>query len=258
MPNFDTIGRRSGLLPGSRSFKWLVGIGTLSGALGVALAYVASNDWFGSGDLRAMVFWSLPPAVLVAALAAPVARRLNRSGAFLHYLVLVPLGAAVGFLWTVCAAMLLGGWIATFSFPVLFCWVGGGVLGGIAAAWLARPRSWPAGLLVMVVLGFGAARLYADARAPDAQIRIVIKAGATPDEVQRVWSEVLGRRTGHGAEYEIGSSLSSVSAIGNEGNSPILIATFAKGTSNAERERIVAQIRQSPLVQRVDSLPMQP
>jgi hypothetical protein len=40
--------------------------------------------------------------------------------------------------WSYTAAMLLGGWVFGFGFPVLYCWSLGGVAAGLSAAALAR------------------------------------------------------------------------------------------------------------------------
>src|SRR3954471_4643396 len=152
---------------GTRRSNWLVGIATLLTSIAVAVAYLAKNRWFGIGDLSAMVVWSVPLAILVAVLTGRLGRSRLISGALLRYLVLVLLGAVAGYLWTLFAAILLGGWIGAFSFPVLFCWVGAGVAGGITAAWLTQPRSWPVAAVLTFAMVLGVARLNAYARAPE-------------------------------------------------------------------------------------------
>jgi hypothetical protein len=240
---------------GVRHSNWVVGLATLSSSIGVAVAYLATNHWFGSGDLPAMAIWSLPLAAMVAVLTGGLTRASVAAQAWLRYPLLVALGAVLGFLWTVIAAILLGGWIGAFSFPVLFCWVAAGVTGGITAAWLRQPRGWPVATVLMVAVMLSVARLNAYARAPEPRIRVVVKAGATEAEVQRVWTDVLGRRTGRGDEHKMLDGLSSVAASGTEGNSAVLTVSFRKGTSKKERDRLSALIRQSPLVQRIDSVP---
>jgi len=241
---------------GKHRFKWLVGGVTLSAAVGIALAYLAANHWFGSGDLTAMVAWSVPLAMAVAVLTARLTRSLGAAGTLRYYIVLVPVGALSGWLWALCAAVILGGWIGAFSFPVLFCWVGAGVMGGVTAACLARPQSWPVSVVLVLGLAFGLAQLNADARAPEPRIRVVVKAGATQDEVEQVWTDVLGRRTGRGKEHYLLPSLSSVAASGVEGKSTVLTVSFWKSTRTTERDRVIAEIRRSPLVQRVDIVPL--
>lgn len=237
----------------NRSSAWLAGIIAVLGAVGAALAYLASNAWFGAGDLSAMVIWSLPLGALLAVTAGVLSRRLIAVRALWHYVALVPTGAVVGYLWTLVAAVVMGPWIGAFSFPVLFCWVAGGMLGGIAAAWLARPQSWPAALLLAAILLVSLGRL--NTYAPESRVRVIVKPGATPEEVNRVWTEVLGRPTGRPGEHDMLPELSSVAASGSEGVSAVLTVSFWKSTSRRERDSLVALILRSPLVARVDSVP---
>lgn len=91
---------------------------------------------------------------------------------------------------------------------------------------------------------------------PERAIRVVIKANANAEEVDSVWMDVLGHRTGRGAEHSLLPSLSSVGAEPTEGASPVLIVQFWSGTSQRTRDGVVAQIARSPLILRVDTLPI--
>jgi hypothetical protein len=230
----------------------IVGVVTTLGALVAAVGYLATNAWFGAGDLQAMAFWSVPLGLLVAGVTHIVRRSLLRGRALWAYLVLVPLGAVLGIAWMMVAAMLLGGWIGAFSFPVLFCWITGGTLGGIVAAWSDRLRSWPVAVVLTGLVGVALLRANAYAQAPEPRVRVVVKPNATPEEVQRVWTHVLGRPTGRGDEHDLLPGLSGVSASGSEGPSDVLTVSFWKSTSARDRDSLVAQIRRSPLVVRVD------
>jgi hypothetical protein len=202
-----------------------------------------------------MIFWSLPLGIITAVTVGVLSRRLAVAKARWHYVALVPIGAILGLAWTIVVAFILGGWIGAFSFPVLFCWVFGGVSAGIAAAWINHPRSWPTGLLLVGIALVALGRLNAYAQAPEPQVRVVVKPGATSDEVQRVWNEVLGHPTGKRDEHYMLPELSSVSASGYEGESAILTLAIRKSTSQRQRDSLVALIRRSPLVVRVDTVP---
>ena len=119
---------------GTRRFQFAVGIATIIGTLGFAAAYVALHDWLGRGDLIAMMTWSLPLACAVAELMTALSARVPRASATLAFALFVPSGAILGGLWTLLVAVVVGSWILAFSFPVLWCWVAGGFLGGLAAA----------------------------------------------------------------------------------------------------------------------------
>lgn len=239
----------------SLSPRWVSGLGALLGSVGGATWYLAGNNWFGAGDLPAMLVWSAPLALLDALLVGSAARRLEGSSGWLRYGVLVPLGATVGVLWSIAAALLLGPWIGAFSFPVLFCWLAGGALGGIGAAAAANTRTWPVAVTLAAAVVLALGQLNAYARAPAPRVRVVVRPDATPDEVQKVWTHVLGRPTGRGDEHYMLDGLQSVAAIGEEGKSAVLEVSFRKGLSREERDSLVALIRRSPLVARVDSVP---
>jgi lysylphosphatidylglycerol synthetase-like protein (DUF2156 family) len=239
----------------NRNSALLAGVVAVVGALLAAAAYLATNAWFGAGDLPAMIFWSLPLGLMIAATLSVLSRRLARTRTRWHYVALVPIGATIGFSWTIAAAFILGGWIGAFSFPVLFCWVFGGVLGGIAAAWINQPRSWPTGLLLAVFALAALGRLNVYAQAPEPRVRVILKPGATSAEVQRVWNEVLGHPIGRGDEHYMLPELSSVSASGYDGKSAVLTVAIRKSTSQRQRDSLVALIRSSPLVVRVANVP---
>jgi hypothetical protein len=234
---------------------WLAGVISALGALSAAALYLAANAWFGAGDLFAMFLWSIPLGLIVAVTTGFVSPRLSGVSAFTRYALLLPLGGLLGFLWTALAALLLGGWIGAFSFPVFFCWVAGGLLGGIAAAWLPRPQTWPVALALSVAVGGGLLPLNAYARAPEPRVRVVVKPGATPSEVDRVWTEVLERPGARPSEHTMLPGISSIAASGHDGASAVLTVSFWKSLSRSERDSLIAQIGRSPLVARVDIVP---
>jgi hypothetical protein len=162
-------------------------------------------------------------------------------------------GAIAGVLWTLGVALMLGGWIAAFSFTVLACWVAGGFLGGVTAADLSRPRSWPSAVLATLLGVICIARVDTYRSAPEPAIRVVLRPMATDAEVDSVWTTVLGRRTGRGDEHYFLPSLSSISAGGREGASPVVVAHFWSGTSQRTRDSVIAEVSRSPLVLRVDT-----
>lgn len=235
--------------------RWVSGLGAVLGAVGGAVWYLAGNDWFGAGDLPAMLVWSTPLGLLEALLVGRAARRLQTASGWLRYAALTLLGGIVGVLWSIVAALLLGPWIGAFSFPILFCWVAGGALGGVAAAVAVNTRTWPVAVALAAAVVLSLGQLNAYARSPAPRVRVVVRPDATPEEVQRVWTHVLGRPTGRGDEHYMLPGLQSVAAVGNEGKSAVLEVSFRKGLPRAERERLVALIRRSPLVARVDSVP---
>lgn len=232
--------------------RWLVGLVAEFTAVAAAASYVAAHQGFGRDDLVAMAVWSLPLALATSVVMARVARRRAGRGALPTFLLLVSAGGLIGGLWSVAAALLLGAWIAAFSFPVLICWVAGGVVGAATAATMLQPRSWPASAIVTGLVVFGVQRVDNYRPPPESAIRVVLRPNATAAEVDSVWTTVLGRRTGRGDEHSLLPSLSSVSGDSREGPSPVIVATFWRGTRDRTRDSVTAEVRRSPLVSRVD------
>ena len=236
----------------------IVALATIITAVGSAAIYVALHDGFGRGDLAAMTTWTLPLAFAVSVVMRTLSSRFPNARKMLAYAMFVSAGAILGFLWTVVAALLLGGWIAAFSFPVLLCWVGGGFAGGVTAALLIHPRSWLAAGLLVALCTIVLVRINIYESAPESAIRIVMKQNANEEEVDSMFTDVLGTRTGragHPDEHSLLPSLSTVSVTGRERANPMIFAQFWRHTSLSTRDSVIARILRSPLVIRVDTLP---
>lgn len=216
-----------------------------------AVAYLASNSWFGSGDLPAMLVYSMP----LAAAVYGVSQLLDTKGPAARYIGALLLGPLLGFLLYVAAAALLGAWIMAFSFPVLFCWTFGGLTGLLVTAWLAQVRSWPvAGIVMLLAVGV-LVKANAYARAPEPRVALYLKPQATAKEVQEVWEQVIGRPSKTGQGFDLPDGISAVGASGHVGDQAILTVSFGKHTSQRTRDSLIALIRQSPLVERVVPVP---
>lgn len=95
-----------------------------------AIAHIGLNKGFGRGDFGPYLFWTTVFSLLLAAL--PGRARRVMEGRF-RYVMAITGGGLAGLLWTIVVAYLLGPWFGAFSFPVLFCWVAGGVAGLVLA-----------------------------------------------------------------------------------------------------------------------------
>jgi hypothetical protein len=107
----------------------------LSGLLAASL-----QEWFGVSDLSFLIFWFVPASLIAAAVSVSLLRRVSRWRLLLRYLLGVGLGLALGFLWTVCVARLLGPWWGAVSLPALMCWMAGGA-SGVAGGLVLGPGS---------------------------------------------------------------------------------------------------------------------
>ena len=225
----------------------IAAVGAYTGSVLAAVAYLASNGWFGANDLPAMFVYSLPLAVLVY--VAGILLDGRRMG--WRYAGALVIGPLLGFLVYVGVALVLGGWIMAFSFPVLFCWIFGGLFGLTLAAWMPQPRTWPVALSLTVLAVFALLRLNAYARAPEPRIALYLKPHASPDEIQLVWEHVIGRPSETGQGFDLLEGISGAGVSGYAGEQPILTVSFWKRTSQHTRDSLTALIRQSPLVERV-------
>jgi hypothetical protein len=107
---------------------------SIVGAVAAATLYLDLNDWFGAGDLPAMFFWSLPLGALCFFTIRRTSSRFAHRSLMARRVVLGLVGALTGILWTFGVVLILGAFIGAFSFPVLYCWTFGGLIGGVAAA----------------------------------------------------------------------------------------------------------------------------
>ena len=224
-----------------------------------AALYVAANRGFGAGDLPAMLLWSLPLGGLVALVARIPARLAARRGApglLAAHAAAVGLGLLVGVLWTVSAASLLGPWMGAFSFPVLACWALGAVAGLLSAATAARPRAWPLGVALMVLVGLGGMGWVRVSRRPPPTARVYFRPGTTDEEVAR-WRETVfvGPPPPSGVGHSLPPDVQSYSD-GSEGGRPTALFTFYKGISRARQDSLLAALRRVGIVERAEVLPV--
>lgn len=89
--------------------------------------YVAFQDGFGAGDTPAFVVWLTPLSVLVGIVALALGRL--RCDSWLRHTLSIIIGLVGGYLWTMCVSISLGPWFGAFSFPVLYFFMLGGVVG---------------------------------------------------------------------------------------------------------------------------------
>ena len=116
----------------------------LSVGVSVVVSYLAAETWvgsrggFGRGDLRALWLWNVPFGVGLSVVAAICAGLVLKRGVLAAPMLAMAFGALYGFAFTVVCRLLLGPWFGAWSFPVLYCWVGGGAFGLGASSALVR------------------------------------------------------------------------------------------------------------------------
>jgi hypothetical protein len=97
----------------------------------VASGEATFNKDFGANDILPFLIWTLPFAGVIALTKGKLGDASRRLPILLRYAVAVAIGIATGVLWTYIVAFFLGAWFGAFSFPVLSCWIAGGVCGMI-------------------------------------------------------------------------------------------------------------------------------
>lgn len=102
---------------------------------------MAGNSFFFWDDLIAMAIWTIGPIFVTALLATLLPQIVRRWWPSLKFIAYTFLAIAIGFIWTICVAVLLGPWIGAFSFPVLYAWIGG-AMAGMFAIGLMPIRHW--------------------------------------------------------------------------------------------------------------------
>jgi hypothetical protein len=218
----------------------------------VALVDVARDYWFGAGDLRPFAFWCL----LAAAFAYPAMRSLQRYAARVRNVVLVSVaslaGLAFGVAWTFLVALILGGWIGAFGFPVLLCWIVGSVVGFLGSAVAIRPRVWLGAASFAVAVPVAAAGALAWLSQAPADAIVYFKPGTTHEQVAHVWNEVLATPTERGTEHLDG--VQSMAAAGDATRQGIRLS-FRPGTSEERKAEILSRTDSVPYVDEIVDTP---
>ena len=216
-----------------------------------ALTVVALQNWFGMGDLQAMVIWSAAATPLVfgvVRLLLRFTRRWNLVATFVAHGVGAIFIVAV---WTAVEFLILGPWLGAFSFPAPTLWLLGALLGSMAAALMVHRQGWLLAGVTCAVPLLGAILFARAETAKPPDIIIHIQEGLPTSQRERVWCEVLG----HPAPSGIGCSplpgIQTTSAFDGDGESRYRVG-FQPGTTSARRDEIVKEVAKSPLVGRVE------
>lgn len=101
----------------------------LIGSYVAARVFVRSNGGNDAGDIPPFVFYTIPFSVALIVLSFGLLILLPNVRLALRIIVGLIVGASAGFLWTIINRWMLGMWFGAWGFPVLYCWIVGGVLG---------------------------------------------------------------------------------------------------------------------------------
>jgi MFS family permease len=248
--------KRSARIESPRTIALVAALLFLGLSLGGATLVLAAQDWFGAGDLRALLLWSTIGATLIKGAVGALTTRSIHWGATLASAAHGVAGALFGVAWLKLVAWYLGPWIMAFSFPVGTIWFIAAVVAFVIAAILTHPDGWRPGvgaLVVPIAFWFVTVRVVT-AKPPD--IVVTLKAGVSDEQRESVWSDVLGHPAGHGG-HDLLPGIASVSAWGTKDRSGYRVG-FEPGTRQKGRDDLVEEVKRSPLVDRVEDYDPQP
>lgn len=109
-------------------------------SLATAIAFLATHQWFGAGDLRSFSIWSAILAMPVAFIAVFYGRLVVRMNQYIAYALALVIGVILGYVVTLVVWRMLGPWFGAFSFPVFYCWLAGAISACVTATKFARKR----------------------------------------------------------------------------------------------------------------------
>lgn len=103
----------------------------LSGVLNVvtcciiATAILLSQDWYGSGDIKAFIIWSIALAAGVSVGGKTVITLLKDRNLFLQLFFVIIIAGVASFVGIYLMAWFYGPWMGTFSFSIIPIWIVG-------------------------------------------------------------------------------------------------------------------------------------
>jgi hypothetical protein len=148
-------------------------------SVGVAGAFVIANDGFGSDDLGSFGFWSALPLVILYPTVRRLDQHLQHWNTIFGYFAAVILAFLFAYFWTCIVALILGGWIGAFSFPVLFCWLIGSLVALTCPLIARRPGSRPAAGALLFTICIGIYFLFRWLSTPVPDLIVYLRHGLT-------------------------------------------------------------------------------
>jgi hypothetical protein len=219
----------------------------------LAAAYVAAHRGFGSGDLPGFAFWSVLLALPAYAVLRVFDRRSTAWRPAPTYLAAAALGTLAGVASTLLVALILGGWIGAFSFPVFLCWLAGSLVAFVAVTLLRRPTSWLFALPAVALPIVGVVVILRIVLAQPPDLLIHIKPETSAQQIETIWTDVLGTPHPSGRGHSHIEGVGAVSRFDSDTEARIRVS-FQPGTSSERRAEVVQRVLASPLVARTSDL----
>jgi len=107
----------------------------------MATSVLAQQDFWGIGDLKALLIWQLPLAVGLATGGEAILRLLNAFQFYLRAFFVLLCSVVLVVCWVYTVYLFLGLWTNAFSFPVFYLWLAGCVAQFLFLDWMLPKAS---------------------------------------------------------------------------------------------------------------------
>ncbi|MEO5599567.1 MAG: hypothetical protein ABIR06_01435, partial [Cyclobacteriaceae bacterium] len=100
----------------------------LSGLLNLIVCLISvtiifyRQDWFGKGDVEALIFWTIPLGVGLAVSGNTIVNILKTDKIIFKVPFILIVSGLIAYGWIYFVFLILGPWINTFSFPIFYLW----------------------------------------------------------------------------------------------------------------------------------------
>lgn len=120
---------------------------------------------------------------------------------------------------------------------------------------LRQPRSASFVAVLALILITAPIVFFVRESLPDYRVAVFIRRDATPDEVERVWNEVLSTPSPVAGQHRLLEGISGVGRAGIDDRRTVLHVSFRGSTTRKERDRVVGRLKRSEFVDSIADLP---
>ena len=104
------------------SIKFLSGLlNTIACAISVTVI-LYRHDWFGKGDVYAIIFWTIPLVISLAVSGGTIVNVVKTNKFILSIPIILIVSSIISYFWVHFVFLVVGPWINAFSFPVFYLW----------------------------------------------------------------------------------------------------------------------------------------
>jgi hypothetical protein len=199
----------------------LIIIKLLSGLINILTCLIAATivlyrqDWFGTRDTYAFIFWTLPLAIGLAVTGKTIINLFKTNFLLLRLLFIILTAGLLSFGWAYCVALVLGPWIGAFSIPILYLWIAGSFLQLLFLDWhlpklIEKPKTskiifgllaFPLTLIIVVIGMYLLSFLSSNFTRPEKETYLI------PNDFEGEFRVIYGEKCGINPPYENGRRL---------------------------------------------------